>query len=43
MAPIIASGRLIALLELGRTDHVFRADDGAELAEFAAQVARRIG
>ena len=43
MAPIIASGRLIALLELGRTEHVFRADDGAELAQFAAQVARRIG
>lgn len=43
MAPIIASGRLIALLELGRTDHVFRADDGAQLGEFAAQVARRIG
>ena len=43
MAPVIASGRLIALLELGRTDHVFRADDGAELGEFAAQIARRIG
>jgi len=43
MAPIIAAGRLVALLELGRTDHVFRADDGEDLAEFAAQVARRIG
>lgn len=43
MTPIIAGGRLIALLELGRTDHVFRVDDGAELAEFAARVARRIG
>lgn len=43
MAPVIASGRLIALFELGRTDHVFRADDGAELGEFAAQIARRIG
>lgn len=43
MTPIIASGRLIALLELGRTDHAFRADDTDELAEFAAQVARRIG
>ena len=43
MTPIIASGRLVALLELGRTGHVFRADDGDDLAEFAAQVARRIG
>ena len=43
MAPIIASGRLVALLELGRTEHVFRADDRDDLAEFAAQVARRIG
>jgi hypothetical protein len=43
MTPIIASGRLVALLELGRTDHPFRADDSDELAEFAAQVARRIG
>jgi hypothetical protein len=43
MAPIIASGRLVALLELGRTGHAFRADDGDELAEFAARVARRIG
>jgi len=43
MAPIIAAGRLVALLELGRPHHVFRADDGEDLAEFAAQVARRIG
>jgi hypothetical protein len=43
MSPIIAAGRLVALLELGRKDHVFRADDADDLAEFAAQVARRIG
>lgn len=43
MTPIIASGRLVALLELGRTGHVFRADDSRDLAQFAAQVARRIG
>jgi hypothetical protein len=43
MTPIIAAGRLVALLELGRTGHAFRADDGDDLAEFAAQVARRIG
>ncbi len=43
MAPVIARGRLVALLELGRTDHVFRAADAEDLAEFAAQVARRIG
>ena len=43
MSPVIAAGRLVALLELGRTDHVFRADDVDDLAEFAAQVARRIG
>jgi len=43
MAPIIARGRLVAVLELGRTDHVFRADDGDDLTEFAALVAERIG
>jgi GAF domain-containing protein len=43
MAPIIAGGRLVALLELGRTDHVFRADDGDDLTEFAAHVGQRIG
>jgi hypothetical protein len=41
MSPIIASGRLIAVLELGRNDHAFRADDADDLAEFSAQVARR--
>ena len=43
MTPIIASGRLVALLELGRTGHVFRTDDVDDLAEFAAHIARRIG
>jgi GAF domain-containing protein len=43
MAPIIAGGRLVALLELGRTQHVFRVDDADDLGEFAAQVARRMG
>jgi hypothetical protein len=43
MAPVIVGGRLVALLELGRTDHVFRTDDADDLAEFAALVARRLG
>lgn len=43
MAPVIAAGKLVAILELGRTDHVFRADDADDLAEFAAHLARRIG
>lgn len=43
MTPVVASGRLIALLELGRSDHVFRVDDADDLTEFAALVARRIG
>lgn len=43
MTPIIASGRLVAVLELGRTQHAFRVDDAGDLAQFAAQVARRIG
>jgi GAF domain-containing protein len=43
MAPIIANGRLVALLELGRTGHVFRVDDADDLGEFAAQVGRRVG
>jgi hypothetical protein len=43
MAPIIARGRLVGLLELGRTGHVFRVDDADDLGEFAAQVGRRVG
>lgn len=42
MAPISAQGRLLAMLELGRTGHVFRVDDTDDLAGFAAEVARRI-
>ncbi len=41
--PVFSQGRLLALLELGRTGHAFRADDSEHLAEFASQVARRIG
>jgi hypothetical protein len=43
MAPVIVGGRLLAMLELGRTGHVFRADDGDELSEFAAHLAQRLG
>jgi hypothetical protein len=43
MVPVIASGRLVAMFELGRTGHDFRADDAGDLAEFAAHLARRIG
>jgi hypothetical protein len=43
MTPVIACGRLVAMLELGRTSHGFRVDDAGDLAEFAAQLARRIG
>jgi hypothetical protein len=43
MAPVIAAGRLVAILELGRTAHAFRVDDAGDLAEFAAELARRIG
>ncbi|HEY6077831.1 MAG TPA: hypothetical protein VIW29_03470 [Polyangiaceae bacterium] len=43
MTPVIAAGRLVALLELGRTGHPFRADDAANLAEFAASVGQRLG
>jgi GAF domain-containing protein len=43
MTPLLVQGRLLAMLELGRTGHVFRVDDSDDLAEFAAQVARCIG
>jgi len=45
MTPIVApaTGRLLGMLELGRTDHVFRVDDSGDLAELAARVALRIG
>jgi len=43
MTPIIVAGKLVAMLELGRTDHVFRVDDADDLCEFASRVARLIG
>jgi len=43
MTPIVVSGRLVALLELGRTDHVFRVDDVDDLAELAGRLALRLG
>lgn len=43
MAPVIASGRLVAMFELGRTHHAFRSDDVDDLAELGAHVARRLG
>lgn len=43
MAPICVQGRLLAMLELGRTGHVFRVDDSEDLAWFASQVALGIG
>lgn len=42
MTPIRASGRLLAMLELGRIGHAFRTDDADDLAEFAGEVARRL-
>ncbi len=42
MTPIMVCGRLVALLELGRTDHAFRADDADDLTEFGAAVARKL-
>ncbi len=37
--PITVNGQLCAVLELGRSDHPFRTNDSAELADFAEQVA----
>jgi hypothetical protein len=37
--PIMVNGELCAMLELGRSDHPFRASDSAELAEFVEHVA----
>jgi hypothetical protein len=42
MTPIMASGKLVAMLELGRTDHAFRVDDADDLNELAARVALRL-
>lgn len=43
MTPVVVHGRLLALLELGRTEHAFRGDDAENLSEFAAAVALRLG
>jgi hypothetical protein len=43
MTPILVSGKLVALLELGRTNHAFRTDDADDLTEFAAHLAQRLG
>jgi hypothetical protein len=37
--PITVDGRLRAMLELGRSDHPFRANDSAELVDFVEHVA----
>ncbi|RYZ08548.1 MAG: GAF domain-containing protein [Myxococcales bacterium] len=42
MVPVMTQGRLLAILELGRTGHVFRVDDADDLAALAAEVARRL-
>lgn len=42
MTPIMVSGRLVAMLELGRTEHVFRVDDADDLAELASHIALRL-
>jgi hypothetical protein len=38
MLPISVAGQLCAMLELGRSDHLFRASDAAELGDFAVSV-----
>jgi len=42
MTPVNVAGLLVAMLELGRADHSFRADDTDDLAEFAAGLAERL-
>lgn len=42
MTPVLVEGRLVAILELGRTGHPFRVDDTSDLAELAAHLALRI-
>ncbi|HEY3255487.1 MAG TPA: hypothetical protein VGJ91_16125 [Polyangiaceae bacterium] len=37
--PIMLNGQLCAMIELGRSDHPFRANDSAELSDFAEHVA----
>lgn len=42
MLPVTAAGRLLALIELGRTDHEFRASDAEGLALLARAVGERV-
>lgn len=42
MIPIRVGGELCALLELGQSDHAFRASDAAELGDFAVSVGAAI-
>jgi len=42
MLPITVEGELCAMLELGRSDHTFRASDAAELADFGVRVGETI-
>jgi hypothetical protein len=43
MLPISVGGVLCAMLELGKSDHPFRASDAAELEEFAIKVGLELG
>jgi hypothetical protein len=38
MLPVTANGKLLAMLELGRSDHAFRLSDAVELGDFAVSV-----
>ena len=39
MLPVLVEGRLLAMLELGRSDRPFRANDSVALFDFSQQVA----
>lgn len=40
LLPVMVSGKLYALLELGRSDHAFRSSDSSELSRFAERAGR---
>ena len=40
LLPVMVSGKLHALLELGRSDHAFRSSDSSELSRFAERAGR---
>ncbi len=42
MVPIFAGGRAVAMLELGRIDHAFRAADGSALGAIVDRIAARL-